>query len=98
MRENERNRRITGLQTGQETHRTSGRHRKVMKERLAHALICLANDIPLDYSYHDHALIGNRLGYRECHLSFDLVLIYKLIDDDILLLDKLGSHTEALGL
>ncbi|MBQ9388724.1 MAG: type II toxin-antitoxin system mRNA interferase toxin, RelE/StbE family [Synergistaceae bacterium] len=76
----------------------SGRYRRVLKERLAHALFCLVNDIPLDYSYHDHALIGKRLGYRECHLSFDLVLVYKLSDDDVLLLDNLGSHSEVLGL
>lgn len=76
----------------------SGRYKKVMRERFPHAVIYLANDLPLDYSYHDHALIGDLLGYRECHLAFDLVLVYKYIDDDVLLLDKLGSHSEILGL
>ncbi|MBQ9905059.1 MAG: type II toxin-antitoxin system mRNA interferase toxin, RelE/StbE family [Synergistaceae bacterium] len=76
----------------------SGKYRKVMKERFVHALISLASDMPLDYSYHDHALIGSSLGYRECHLAFDLVLVYKLIGDDILLLDRLGSHSEVLRL
>ena len=76
----------------------SGRHSKVMQERFAHAVIMLACDKPLDYSYRDHPLIGNLLGYRECHLAFDLVLVYKYIGDDVLLLDKLGSHSDVLGL
>lgn len=49
-----------------------GRYRKAIKERFVPALIKLANDIPLDYSYHDHELTGNMKGYRDCHITFDL--------------------------
>ena len=35
--------------------------------------------------YRDHALIGNWKGFRDCHVKQDLVLIYKLHDDEIVL-------------
>ncbi len=58
----------------------------------------LTNDIPLSILYHDHALIGEMTGYRECHLSFDFLLVYRFEGDDILHLVRLGTHSEALGL
>ena len=72
--------------------------RNVIKKRFAEALTALTNDIPLDYSYHDHQLLGNWLGSRECHLAFDFVLVYTLEGDDKLILERLGTHTETLGL
>ncbi len=48
---------------------------------------------PLPTHYKDHALTGNWSDYRDCHLSPDLVLIYKF-DDDTLTLVRLGSHSE----
>ena len=71
--------------------------RHSIKQRFIYAVDALANDKPLDYSYHDHALIGNWEGYRECHLAFDVVLVYK-IEDNNLELARLGSHGEVLGL
>ncbi|MBQ3645345.1 MAG: type II toxin-antitoxin system YafQ family toxin [Synergistaceae bacterium] len=71
--------------------------RYAVKQRFMGVLKALVNDEPLDYSYHDHALTGNWEGYRECHISFDLVLIYKL-EDEILQLARLGTHSEVLGL
>ncbi len=72
--------------------------RSIVKQRFIYALKALANDEVLDYSYHDHALIVNWAGYRECHLAFDLVLIYRLEGNDLLVLEKIGSHSEVLGL
>ncbi len=37
---------------------------------------------PLDPKYKDHNLSGNWNGYRECHLTPDWLLIYKIIKDD----------------
>ena len=74
-----------------------GRYRKAIKERFIPALIKLANDIPLDYSYHDHALTGDMEGYRDCHITFDLVLVYKYQGDDVLVLEDIGTHSEVLG-
>ena len=71
--------------------------RYAVKQRFMYAVKAIANDEPLDYSYHDHALTGNWEGYRECHISFDLVLIYK-IEGEIFQLTRLGTHSEVLGL
>ncbi|EAI3583456.1 type II toxin-antitoxin system YafQ family toxin [Campylobacter jejuni] len=55
----------------------------------------LANDEPLEPRYKDHALKGDFLGFRECHIKPDLLLIYQKQDDEIILycLD-IGSHSE----
>lgn len=37
----------------------------------------LANGEKLDIKFKDHALKGDYLGYRDCHIKADLVLIYK---------------------
>ena len=49
---------------------------------------------PLPLRYHDHSLTGDREGYRDCHIRFDLVLIYRRIGTDLLELSRLGSHSE----
>ena len=76
----------------------SGRYADAVKERLAPAEKMLAYDRPLDYSYHDHALRGDMEGSRECHIKPDLLLVYRYEGDDILWLEKLGSHSEVFGL
>ena len=47
----------------------------------------------LDVKYKDHALTGNWLKFRECHIRADLLLIYKRNTTE-LLLARLGSHSE----
>ena len=76
----------------------SGRYRNVMGKRLAPALIALANDESLDSSYYDHALKGDMKGRRECHILFDLLLVYRYEGDEVLYLEALNMHSEALGL
>ena len=41
----------------------------------------------------DHELKGNWQGYREFHISGDLLLIYK-IENGILYLVRIGSHSQ----
>lgn len=53
----------------------------------------LLNDIPLIEKYKDHQLKGELKDFRECHIKPDLLLIYK-IEDDILKLIDIGSHSE----
>ncbi|TQR61566.1 type II toxin-antitoxin system YafQ family toxin [Campylobacter troglodytis] len=55
----------------------------------------LANDESLEPKYKDHKLTGDYLGFRECHLRPNLLLIYKK-QEQILLLTciALGSHSE----
>ena len=56
----------------------------------------LANDIPLQEKYYDHALKGNWKGYRECHVTPDLLLVYEKTDGGelVLVLVRLASHSE----
>ncbi|WP_019133844.1 type II toxin-antitoxin system YafQ family toxin [Kallipyga massiliensis] len=51
----------------------------------------------LDKKYRDHALKGNRKGFRECHIQPDWLLIY-LIENDILTLTLVdtGTHSDLL--
>jgi len=41
----------------------------------------------------DHKLKGNWLGFREFHISGDLLVIYR-INDDTLELIRIGSHSQ----
>lgn len=61
---------------------------------LVPVLELLAADAPLPDRLRDHALTGNWVGYRDCHIKPDLVLIYGKPDDDTLVLARLGSHSE----
>lgn len=52
----------------------------------------------LPQKYQDHPLSGNWNGYRDCHVENDLVLIYKIDKKNkILLLQRIGSHSELFG-
>ena len=73
---------------------TKGRHRSTLAESLVAVLRSLVADMPLPERYRDHALTGNRSGYRDCHIKPDLVLIYEKPDADTLRLIRLGSHSE----
>jgi len=47
--------------------------------------------------YKDHNLTGNWHGYRECHITPDWILIYRVIKDDcvqLLRLSRTGSHSD----
>ena len=76
----------------------SGRYVSALEKRFKPAVASLANDEPLDSSYYDHELKGEMKGFRECHILFDLLLVYRYIGDDILILERLNTHSEALGL
>ena len=53
-------------------------------------LLC---DVRLVEKYKDHQLIGKFKDFRECHIKPDLLLIY-MIEDNILKLVDIGSHSE----
>ena len=55
----------------------------------------LANNEQLEIKYRDHALQGNLIGFRECHLKPDLLLIYQKQDGKLILYCfDIGSHSE----
>lgn len=50
---------------------------------------------PLPPTLHDHALTGDYAGYRDCHVESDLVLIYRIVEDQLqLICARLGSHSD----
>ncbi len=70
---------------------------KLAKE-IQDVIVMLANDIPLPPKYRDHVLSGNFVGFRDCHIQPDWVLIYSKIDSDdglgILQLEETGTHSD----
>ena len=43
----------------------------------------------------DHALSGDYLGYRECHLAPDWLLVYRVLEDSLVLyLMRTGTHSD----
>lgn len=76
---------------------SKGRHKSTLNEDLQAVLKQLVSDSPLDPRCRDHDLTGNWVGYRECHIKPDLLLVYKPTDDNILRLARLGSHSELFG-
>ena len=52
----------------------------------------LLNNIELEKKYKDHTLTGKYIGFKECHLKPDLLLIYQ-INHNILKLVDIGSHS-----
>ncbi|MDD4698934.1 MAG: type II toxin-antitoxin system YafQ family toxin [Oscillospiraceae bacterium] len=49
----------------------------------------------LPENFKDHNLIGNWKGYRECHITPDWLLIYKIDNDSLILtLTRTGTHSD----
>lgn len=68
-------------------------------DKLLNIVDKLSKGIPLEIKYRDHALYNdNRFqNCRDCHIEPDWVLIYKYLDESlILLLVNTGSHSEVL--
>ncbi len=53
----------------------------------------LANEEKLTQNYLDHALTGNSIGFRECHIEPDWLLIYK-IENETLTLTRTDTHSD----
>lgn len=50
---------------------------------------------PLEAIYRDHALVGSYLGFRECHILPDWLLIYTINQDKLILTAaRTGSHSD----
>lgn len=64
-------------------------------ELLDDLIMLLANGESLPEKYKDHALTGNWVGHRDCHITPDWVLIYRY-DNGVLVLTlaRTGSHSD----
>lgn len=55
----------------------------------------LAAGQPLPDKNRDHALTGDYIGFRECHIRPDCLLVYRVDGEDLILfLFRTGSHTD----
>ena len=65
------------------------------ENKLKKVIELLANGEPLPQKYKDHNLTGNYADCRECHIEPDWLLIYEIIEDDLILyLTRTGSHSD----
>jgi mRNA interferase YafQ len=66
--------------------------------KLGAALSLLVYGHPLPPKYRDHSLKGNLRGFRECHIEPDWLLVYQVIEDELILLaTATGSHSDLFG-
>ena len=73
------------------------RKRGLKLGKLEAVVDCLANLVPLDAKYRDHALSGNYSAFRECHIEPDWLLVYRQDIDALelfLFLFRTGSHSD----
>lgn len=58
----------------------------------------LAKGEPLPETNRDHALSGNWIGHRECHIQSDWLLMYR-VENDILVLTlaRTGTHSDLFS-
>ena len=55
----------------------------------------LADGIVLEPKYKDHELSGDFKGLRECHITPDWLLIYQVIENELVLyLSRTGTHSD----
>lgn len=58
----------------------------------------IANNIKLEDKYRDHALTGNYIGFQECHIQSDWLLVYRIENDELILfLSRTGSHSDLFN-
>ena len=71
------------------------RKRNLDENKLNDIVELLANGEPLPKKNRDHALVGDYIGYRECHISADWWLICSVEDVvKIITLIRTGSHSD----
>ena len=64
---------------------------------LQDVLSILSSEQPLPLRYKDHSLSGCYEGHRECHITPDWLLIYR-VNEDELYLDRTGTHADLFGI
>lgn len=71
----------------------SGKYKNIEKD-LERVLIVFQSGKLLDKKYKDHSLQGEFVGYKEFHLLPDLLIVYKIEKNKmILILVEIGSHS-----
>lgn len=61
--------------------------------KLDELLQLLCAGLPLPAKNREHTLSGDWSGYRECHIEPDWLLIYVVVENDLILV-RTGSHAD----
>ena len=66
--------------------------------KLRDVLDLLIEGMQLPEKHRDHALVGNYVGKRDCHIEPDWLLIYSLSEDDShVTFERTGSHADLFS-
>ena len=61
-------------------------------------VILLAKGEQLPLKYRDHQLQGKFSAFRECHIKGDWLLVYRIVEDKLILsLHSTGTHSDIFG-
>ena len=66
-------------------------------EKLQEVVSIICKEKPLPEQYRDHALTNSRnyKGMRECHIEPEWLMVYKIVQDTLILkLIRTGSHSD----
>lgn len=66
-------------------------------KKLENIILQIERQEPLSDKLKDHELINSWKGYRELHITFDWILIYKLEGNRVIFV-RTGTHHELLGI
>ena len=62
---------------------------------LENVIDTLLQEKPLEPKYKDHSLPGNYIGFRECHIQPDWLLIYAIDKGQLVLTaSRTGTHSD----
>lgn len=64
--------------------------------KLEKVLEILKSGESIPVQYKDHPLHNNWAGYRDLHIEPDWILVYKIQNDEIILLAATGMHAHVL--
>ncbi len=64
-------------------------------KKLAEIILLLEKGEPLPAKNRDHILTGDYVGYRECHITPDWLLIYEKAEEiKLVTLTRTGTHSD----
>lgn len=74
----------------------SGSHDMIRLKEAINLLI--NNESPISREWCDHRLNGKWSDHRELHVKGDLLLIYRLKDDNEVIFVRIGTHSKLFGI
>ena len=67
-------------------------------ELLNEVVETLQKEEPLPEKNRDHSLTGDYVGFRECHIQPDWLLVYRVDGEELLLfLSRTGTHSDLFS-